>query len=150
MNGVGLPGSAVVVQSTASERSHQPTKKNGAALKRSAAAPIAADAPSPLSGPALGAATAIDAPMWPVHSTAWFQPEAAPAPPSWSGLAIERHARVAAPDFLLLPAAPVNRSAACDHPPCALTPAACPAIPQSGLTPLGWDPRINCPKEPTA
>ena len=45
----------------------------------------------------------------------------------------KRHARVAAPDFLVLPIAPVNRAAACDHQPHARAPVFCPEIPDGNL-----------------
>ena len=105
-------------------------------------------APEPLAGP-VGSMedTAIDAPMWPLQSAVWFQPDVAPAPPAWSSLAIERHNRIPAPDFAPSDTSPANRPGALEHSPEALTRAAVPEAPESGLTPLGWDPRADCWKE---
>ena len=89
----------------------------------------------------------IDAPMWPIHAALWFQPDQSPAPPSWSGLAIERRNRVPAPGFLQAGPWPLNRP---DHPDSSCTAVAGharPEVPVSDLEPLGWDPRAVLWKE---
>jgi hypothetical protein len=81
-----------------------------------------------------------DAPMWPLSAALWLQPEMGPSIPAWSGLAIERHFGIPSPDFLHPECAPFDRSEArsfCDI----LRRAATVKIPESDLTPLGWDPR---------
>jgi hypothetical protein len=149
MSGAGLPGTIDIVQ-TAANGAHVPAKRNGAS-KRSGAAAAPAAAPQPLAGPVAGIGAApVDAPMWPVHSAAWFQPEVAPSAPAWSGLGIERHARIPAPDFLPPDTAPANRPGTCENEHRAFTPAARPETPESGLTPLGWDPRAVFWKEKPA
>jgi hypothetical protein len=90
---------------------------------------------------------AVDAPMWPVQTTAWLQPEVAPLLPVWSGLAIERHTRIPIHDFLPPGNAPLDRPDVPDHSREALTPSAEPRVPQSGLALLGWDPRAVCWKK---
>src|SRR5262249_7954072 len=52
----------------------------------------------------------VDAPMLPVHAVVWLQPALQPALPRSSGLRIERHLHIPAPDFL-----PVDPAPAC-HP----------------------------------
>jgi hypothetical protein len=83
----------------------------------------------------------VDAPMWPAHSIVWLQSELRPALPSSSGLSIERHLRVPAPDFLnprITPASLTHTPhTGCDP----LPPRLEYQLPQSGLEPLGWDPR---------
>jgi hypothetical protein len=76
-----------------------------------------------------------------------LQPDVAPSLPAWSGLSIERHNRIPAPDFLSSGDAPVDCPDVPDHSPEVLTPAANPRIPQSGLELLGWDPRTVCWKK---
>ena len=85
----------------------------------------------------------IDAPMWPLCAPSWLQPEIPPAIPAWTGLAIERHFGIPAPEFLDFENAALNRPATLIlsdeiHPP------ALPRIPESGLAPLGRDPRAVC------
>ncbi|MGD1070510.1 MAG: hypothetical protein ABSB15_10255 [Bryobacteraceae bacterium] len=83
----------------------------------------------------------IDAPMWPLHAALWLQPEPAPSIPAWTGIAIERHHRIPAPDFLQFDTAPANRPGALDDSRDAIEPRTGPQLPPSGLAPLGWDPR---------
>ena len=83
----------------------------------------------------------IDAPMWPLHEALWLQSEPAPSIPVWTGISIERHNRIPAPDFLHLDTAPADRPGALGDSREAMRPRARPELPQSGLAPLGWDPR---------
>jgi hypothetical protein len=89
----------------------------------------------------------IDMPKWPIHAAGWLHPEAPPSAPSWSGLTIERRNRIPSPDLLRFHLPPLDRVADPDDPPEALTRTALPAIPESSLAPLGWDPRAVCPKK---
>jgi hypothetical protein len=83
-----------------------------------------------------------DAPMWPVHSLIWWQPGLKPALPGSSGLRIERRHQVPIPDFLYLEMKPAGRPRPSLESPCdPLLPCRQPSLPQSGLAPLGWDPR---------
>lgn len=86
-------------------------------------------------------ARAVDAPMWPVHPVAWLQPELRPGDPGLSGLHIERHHRFPAPGFLQLAPTPASPPLTADTARDPLLPNAKRACPQSGLAPLGWDPR---------
>jgi len=143
MNGGDSPGEAEGVRAT--NGTHRETRKNGAA-KVSAAkggAEAASVAP-PLAGPLAVEAVPIDLPMWPLQAAAWLQPEIAPIPPVWSGLTIERHNRIPAPDFWPSASAPLNRSDAPHNSLRALIRAAKPAVPAGDLAPLGWDPRSVC------
>jgi len=145
-----LPDSTETAHPAATNGTHRVSKKNGAAPKPAVGtdAPADARAPEPLAGPVASIEAApVDAPMWPLHSAIWFQPDVAPSAPAWSGLAIEHRNRIPAPDFLRSDIAPLNRPDALDNSPHALTPDASPGIPQSGLAPLGWDPRAVCWKE---
>jgi hypothetical protein len=147
MKSADLPGSAATAPNTAQNGKHRAAKKNGAGPKRSAGSGATGNAPlapEPLAAPIATEAAPIDAPMWPVHSALWFQPELAPSAPMWSDLNIERHNRIPAPVFLHAETAPLNRPDALDHSIDARTPGANPEIPQSGLAPLGWDPRADC------
>ena len=91
----------------------------------------------------------VDAPMWPIHPAGWLQPEVPAAPPSWTGLMIERRHRIPAPDFIQLPLAPFDRAGEepLPHGRGSATGVRTndatggPAAPQSDLAPLGWDPR---------
>jgi hypothetical protein len=69
-----------------------------------------------------------------------------PSAPNWTGLAIERCSRIPAPDFLHSRLEPYNLPDSPDSSRDELTPAARPEIPQSGSTPLAWDPRAACRK----
>jgi tetratricopeptide (TPR) repeat protein len=72
------------------------------------------------------------------------QTEPAPSPLIWGGLSIERHHRLPTPDFFLSGDVPLNRPDALDNSHRLLTAASRPVVPQSGLAPLGWDPRTVC------
>ena len=83
----------------------------------------------------------VDTPMWPAHSVVWLQPELWPALPTSSGLSIERHLRVPAPDFINPGITPASRAHALDAGRDLLAPGLVHPLPQSSLEPLGWDPR---------
>jgi hypothetical protein len=89
----------------------------------------------------------IDAPMWPIHPPGWLQLDVPASAPSWSGLHIERRNRIPAPDLLYFPLEPLDRCAQLDDRCEALPVAAGPKICESGLEPLGWDPRAFCVKK---
>jgi hypothetical protein len=152
MKGADFPGLTPAAPSAARNGTHRTTKKSRPALK----GPPVPDAISAtaLATAAFAAAEAepIDAPMWPLHAALWLQLEMAPSIPVWTGLAIERHNRIPAPDFLRLDAAPADRPGTLLNPAfssgkSALSPPARPDLPASGLTPLGWDPRSVCRKQ---
>jgi len=83
----------------------------------------------------------IDAQMWPVHPVVWLQPELRPGLPGSSGLTIERHYQIPAPDFLRLHITPNGHARALDE-VCDPRPPDLPRqLPRSDLAPLGWDPR---------
>jgi hypothetical protein len=151
MKGAYFPGLTATVPPAARNGTHRTTKKNGPAPERSAGSGVRADArPAPQPVDATFApieAEPIDAPMWPLHPALWFQPERMPSVPVWTGLAIERHNRIPAPDFLHFDTAPPDRPDTLDSSCDALTPGARRELPQSGLAPLGWDPRAVCRKE---
>jgi len=92
-------------------------------------------------------AAPIDAEMWPLHAAMWLQPERVPSVSQWSGLTVEHRYRLPAPTFLQPIAAPLNPPASPDVARDARIPFSRPAIPQSDLAPLGWDPRAICRKE---
>ena len=89
----------------------------------------------------------VDAPMWPTHPVVWLQPALRPALPSSSGLSIERHLRIPAPDFINpgITAASIAQTLNAERDP--LAPDLARPLPKSGLQPLGWDPREHCRKE---
>lgn len=129
---------------------HKPTRKNGAASKPpgAGARADAATAPQPLDAAFVTIeAEPVDAPMWPLHPVAWLQPEPVPSVPLWTGLAIERHNRIPAPGFLLLDIAPPDCPSTLDSARDPLRPDIHRELPQSCLTPLGWDVRAVCRKE---
>jgi hypothetical protein len=150
MKGAELPDWTVPVPPAAGNGTHRAARKNGAAAKHSAetaAAMVPVDATFVTTE-----AEPVDAPMWPLHPALWLQPEAAPATPAWTGLAPERHNRIAAPGFLHLDllqidTAPPDRPGALEKSQDPLRPGTCLEFPQSGLTLLGWDPRAVCRKE---
>jgi len=78
----------------------------------------------------------------------WLQPEVQPALSCPSGLGIEHRHRLPAPGLFSLGAA-LDRGGAIDHSLRlhAIAPELPPvfpcALPESGLTPLGWDPRTE-------
>jgi hypothetical protein len=131
---------------------HAAVHKNGAAPKptaNSSSRPRVLPSPDPPPAPFIALEpAAVPAPMWPVHSNVWFQPERAPSPPAWSDLTIERRHRVPAPDFVCSAIPPFDRAAApapADGGP--LPPDRCLQVPKSELAPIGWDSRAFCPKE---
>jgi hypothetical protein len=134
---------------------HRATKKNGATPRKSGktAAHINGK-PEPdvaaevLAAPFLGIeAEPVDAPMWAIHTAGWFQPEAAPSSPSWSGLQIERRHRIPAPGLLDFPVVPLDAAAVPDNRSEAVIQSASPTLPESGIEPLGWDPRAVYPRK---
>jgi hypothetical protein len=129
---------------------HVQAKKNGAGSKRSSTSGTLAGAWESQQMAAEFAvldAEPVDAPMWPLHPTLWFQPELKPTDSIWSGLVIEHHNRIPAPDFMAFDIVPLNCPGTTDSPRAAFTPDARRVLPQSGLAPLGWDPRTVCRKE---
>ena len=128
-----------------------PLRRNGTAPKRTAGCKLgvpveraraARTMPQPIDATfATADAEPIDAPMWPLHEALWLQSEPAPSIPVWTGISIERHNRIPAPDFLHLDTAPADRPGALGDSREAMRPRARPELPQSGLAPLGWDPR---------
>jgi hypothetical protein len=89
----------------------------------------------------------IDSPMWPIHPSGWFQPEARAAAPSWSGVNIERRNRIPAPDLVHLPLEAFDRTAEPDGEREPLLGEVSPKIPESALELLGWDPRAFRPNK---
>jgi hypothetical protein len=103
---------------------------------------VPAFSPPKLAHFATVAAQPKDAPMWPVHSPIWWQPGLKPELPGSSGLRIERRHQVPIPDFLYLEMKPAGRPRPTVEAPCGpLLPHREQTLPQSGLEPLGWDPR---------
>ena len=151
MKGADFPGLTATAPPAARNGTHRTTKKNGPAAKRSAGSGARADAglaPQPVDATfAAIEAVPIDAPMWPLHPALWFQPERAPSVPVWTGLVIERHNRIPAPDFPRFDTAPPDRPGTLHNSCDALRPGARRELPESGLTPLGWDARAVCRKE---
>jgi hypothetical protein len=141
------PASVATANGKPANGTHRSAKKSSPVSKRSAAR--ASDvAPEVLAAPFAGISIEpIDAPMWPIHPPGWFQPEAAASAPSWSGLTIERRHRIPAPGLLHFPLAPFDRPEVRENRREALLPASGPVIPDSGLEPLGWDPRAFSPKK---
>lgn len=135
-----FPAPPAPVPPAAENGTHRAVRKNGAVPKR----PVAEPLPPPF---AVIEAVPIDAPAWPLHSAAWFQPDLAPSGPAWTGLAVERHNSNPAPDFIHFDIAPFNLADRIDRPGDPRPAASCPRIPPSGLDPLGWDPRTVIPKE---
>ncbi len=105
-------------------------------------------APEIVAAPFLGTPIEpIEAPMWPIHQPGWFQPETTAAPPSWSGLNIERRHRIPAPDFVRFPVSAFDRAAEPDDDREPLCEAASPRIPVGALELLGWDARVFAGKK---
>ena len=120
--------------------------KRNTAARKAAAGP--AEDPQIAAAPFVEmGAEPVDSPMWLVQPAGWYQPDLAPEPPSWSGLAVERRGRIPVPDFLRPDAEPFPISAEPAAPPEHMTPGPEPLFPHSDLSPLGWDPRAHCPKE---
>ena len=164
MKGTDLEGLPITPPPAATNGTHRAPRRNGArngaAPKRSAGSGPRADArpsPEPLAAPLAAPfdmieAEPIDAPKWPLHSAAWFQPDLAPSVPVRNGLAIERRNRIPAPDFLHSDTAPPDRPEGLNRSPGALTPGTLTSgtrrqLPRSGLAPLGWEPRAIGRKE---
>ena len=84
-----------------------------------------------------------DAQMWPVHSVVWLQPELMPELPGTSGLRIECHYKVPAPDLLHFDVTPNFHPGTLDRACDPLPPRVEPPLPQNDLEPLGWDPRSS-------
>ncbi len=147
MKPADLPESTAGTGPAAPNGTTRATRKNPPKRSATAEESTGACAPAPLAGPVAGVeAAGVDAPMWPLQSAAWFEPDVPPSPPAWSGLAIERHNRIPAPDFLPSGTAPLNRVDVPDSSRPALA-AVGPKVPESELAPLGWDPRAFCGKE---
>ncbi len=110
-------------------------KRNGAAAGDGKLAPFAAVEAAP-----------ADPEMWPAHPAGWLEPDLAPVVPASSGLRVERRYAVPAPDLLRLePLAAIPPPARAAVPE--MRPPACRTrLPESGLAPLGWDPRAVCRK----
>ena len=89
----------------------------------------------------------VDTPSWPIQPAGWFQPEPTPAVPAWSGIGIERHSRTPLPGFIRHDISAVNRADALEVLCESFSPNAVPNLPESGLDPLGWDPRTEYRKE---
>ena len=134
-----------------SNGTHRGTKKNRTGSKR----PVVQDAPadassSPETFPATFAGTGagpVDSNAWPVHPALWFQPDLRPSAPVWSGLSIERHNRIPAPDFIEPKITPLDSRQCIDGECSARMPALRAGIPPSDLEPFGWDPRALSRKE---
>jgi hypothetical protein len=97
-------------------------------------------APHPPAGFLLPEALPVDAPRWPLHAALFLEAAPAIVVPQ-SGLAIERHHPALGQDFLTVPVDPFDS-------PCVIQTRAEPLrprpripMPQSSLTPLGWDAR---------
>ena len=88
---------------------HRAGTKNGALPKRPVAEPLPAPFAAVEAGP-------IDAPVWPLHSAAWFQPDLRPSAPAWTGLAVERHNSNPPPDLVRCDIAPLRCPARIDEP----------------------------------
>jgi len=89
----------------------------------------------------------VDTPSWPIQTAGWFQPEPRPALPAWSGIGIERQSRTPFPDFIRYEISAVNRADAVEVHRKKVSPNVAPNIPESGLEPLGWDPRTEFRRE---
>jgi hypothetical protein len=107
----------------------------------------AGSAPQPVEAAfAITGGEPIDTPMWPHHAAPWLQGERTPSIAVWTGLTIERQNRIPAPGFLHFEIAPMERPGAIESSRHALHPTVRLEFPQSGLAPLGWDPRAVCRK----
>ena len=140
-----IDGVAATVPQPPANGVHRSVKKNGARPYGRLAPEVA---PEILAAPFAGVETEpIDAPMWPIHPAGWLQPEAPAAAPSWSGLHIERRNRIPSADLRQFGLEPFDRSDGPDLRCEPLVAAARPAVPNTGLDPLGWDPRALLPKK---
>ena len=143
MSGADYPPSATV-QTTPSNGTHRPAKKKRAAQAGAdqRGAPELPQAPFRTMEP-----VPVDAPMWPIHPAAWLQPERPPAAPAWNDLAAERQHRIPGPGFAVAALRTWDRPAAPEHPAEAMITRPVAGIPESGLGPLGWDPRVESRRE---
>jgi hypothetical protein len=89
----------------------------------------------------------VDSPIWPHDSALWLQGERAPSLPSWTGMTIERHNRIPGPGFLHTEVAPGDRPMGCENSLNPLRLSVPFELPESGLTPVGRDPRVVCRKD---
>lgn len=85
---------------------------------------------------------AQDSPMWPIHPVMWLQPELRLAVPVSSGLHIERKHTVPLPEFMRGAMMPVSHAPSLEKNVHPALPEISRQFPQSGLAPLGWDPRV--------
>ncbi len=126
------------------------TTRNGSTAKRSAGSRARTDrgsAPQPVEAVfAIAEGEPIDTPMWLRHAAAWLQGERTPSVAVWTGLTIERRNRIPAPGFLHFEIALMKRPGAIESSHHPLHPTVPLEFPQSGLAPLGWDPRAVCPR----
>ena len=90
-------------------------------------------------------ARAIDAEKWPVSPVVWWQPELILRPPHTTGLRNERRHKTPAAGFLNVDLALVCVAGEVTTPEPAV-PALRVKIPESGLAPIGWDPRTSLGK----
>ena len=144
MKGGDMPGITATAPPVNGNGTHRKEKRNGPRRKTPtniAEEPEVAESPFVELG-----AEAVDLPMWVLQPAGWYQPDLAPAPPSWSGLAVERRGRVPVPDFVRAEPSPFEIAAAPAGTLEAITPNPQPQFPDDDLTPLGWDPRAHCPK----
>ena len=151
MKDVNFGAAAIPAPPVAPNGAHENGNKKAAARKRSSrTGPRNTPAAAPHAIDAAFAAMEVkpaDAQMWQHNPVLWFQPERAPSPPAWTGLAIERHKRIPPPEFSLLETAPLNRPDRSQSSREAFQRAPRLRLPQSDLAPLGWDPRALARKE---
>jgi hypothetical protein len=146
MSDGSVPGAIEIAHDRPANGLVRTGKKNGAAKRPAVAKTAEVALEGFVAAQSANEAEPIDAPMWPHQPAIWLQPNEAPAVPSWSGLGIERHNRIPAPDFLTSVGGPANREDSLENSPRPFTPSVGPGLPQSDLVPLGWDPRADCPK----
>jgi hypothetical protein len=150
MKGESISDLASTLPPVAANGTHR-TTGNSPAAKRPAGSRARTGpgcAPQPVeAGFAVTEGEPIDTPMWPRHTASWLQGERTPSVAVWTGLTIERRNRIPAPGFLHFDIAPLKRPCTIEssrhplHSPVRLE------FPQSGLAPLGWDPRAVCRKQ---
>jgi hypothetical protein len=144
MNDVDFSDAAAAVPSGMIKR---PAAGNGThrSTKKKSKSEVQADAeagPQPMTAGFLTSTIEpVDAPMWPIHAALWLQSEQAPSIPAWTGLAVERHHRIPAPDFLHAEHVPFNQAGVLESSRDMLLPVSHGRFPESDLAPLGWDPR---------
>ena len=148
MKGESFSGRAATLSPPAPNGTHR-TTRNGSAAKRpgSRTRTDRGSAPRPAEAAfAISEVEPVDTPMWPRHAASWLQGERMPSVAVWTGLTIERQNRIPAPGFLPLEIAPMERPGAIESSPRPLHSPVRLEFPQSGLAPLGWDPRAVCPR----